>query len=238
MQTEFQNATSSPQPLYTDYELGTRFACLVELEGYSKPFSSLDALFSNKKAARQHAAGCAVAHLKTLGLWPDDVGGIKKRKAAANTANLFPEDASNAVTGTDAKSTALSQVVALANFLSLGCPEYRFESDATNLHTVSCFFKNGGRHEGPIGEVRNVLGKKRAKEECARLVLEYLSEERKRREAIAAKLSAGIVEVAGVKDMGVGMTTKGEFYVAADNKSEDVPVDVDEIDIFEDAVEF
>ena len=83
-----------------------------------------------------------------------------------------------------------------------------------------------------------MLGKKRAKEECARLVLEYLSEERKRREAIAAKLSAGIVEVAGVKDMGVGMTTKGEFYVAADNKSEDVPVDVDEIDIFEDAVEF
>lgn len=231
MQTEFQNATSSPQPLYTDYQLGTRFACLVEIEGYSKPFSSLDALFSSKKAARQHAAGCAVAHLKTLGLWPDSVGGIKKRKSAS-------AEGSNAGTGTDAKSTVLSQVVALANLLNLGSPEYRFECDATNLHTVSCFFKNGGQHEGPIGEVRNVLGKKRAKEECARLVLKYLSEEKKRREAIAAKLSARVEEVAGVKDMGVGMTMDGKIYVGAKTKGEGVPLNVDDLDIFEDAVEY
>lgn len=209
----------------------------MELEGYSKPFSSLDALFGSKKAARQHAAVCAVAHLKTLGLWPDNVGGIKKRKSAANTTSPSPAEGSNAGAGSDAKSTVLSQVVALANLLSLGAPEYRFESDATNLHTVSCFFKNGGQHEGPIGEVRNVLGKKRAKEECARLVLEYLSEEKKRREAIAAKLSAGVEEVAGVKDMGVGMMMNGKFYVGAKTESEHVMFDEDDLDIYEDAVE-
>jgi hypothetical protein len=202
----------------------------VELEGYSEPFSSLDALFGSKKTARQHAAGCAVAHLKSLGLWPDDVGGIKKRKSS-------PAEGSNAGAGSDAKSTVLSQVVALANLLSLGSPEYRFESDATNLHTVSCFFKNGGQHEGPIGETRNVHGKKRAKEECARLVLKYLSEEKKRREAIAAKLSAGVEEVAGVKDMGVGMTMNGKFYVGAKTESEHVTYDEDDLDIYEDAVE-
>jgi hypothetical protein len=211
---------------------------LVEIEGYSKPFSSLDALFGSKKAARQHAAGCAVAHLKSLGLWPDDVGGIKKRKSAANTTSPSPAEGSNAGTGTDARSTALSQVVALANLLSLGSPEYRFESDATNLQTVSCFFKNGGKHEGPIGEVRNVLGKKRAKEECARFVLEYLSEEKKRREAIAAKLSAGIQEVVGVEDMDVGMTMDGKFYVGAKGKSEHVTSGEDDLDIYEDAVEY
>lgn len=209
----------------------------MEIEGYSKPFGSLDALFSSKKAARQHAAGCAVAHLKTLGLWPDDVGGIKKRKAGANSASLSAEG-SNAGTGTDAKSTVLSQVVALANLLSLGSPEYRFESDETNLYTVSCFFKNGGPHEGPIGEVRNVLGKKRAKEDCARFVLEYLSEEKKRREAIAAKLSARIEEVTGVKDMGVGMTMNGKLVVGAKTKSEHVTSGEDDLDIYEDAMEY
>ena len=233
MQTEFQNATSSPQPLYTDYELGTRFACLVEIEGYSKPFSSLDALFTSKKAARQHAAGCAVAHLKTLGLWPDSVGGIKKRQFAANSTRLSPADGSNAGAGTDAKSTISSQVVALANLLSLGSPEYRFECDATNLHTVSCFFKNGGQHEGPIGEVRNVLGKKRAKEECARHVLEYLSEEKKRREAIAAKLSARAEE-----DTGANTMMDGKSYVGAKTNGEGVRFNVDDLDIFEDAVEY
>jgi hypothetical protein len=78
---------------------------------------------------------------------------------------------------------------------------------------------------------------RRAKEECARLVLEYLSEEKKRREAIAAKLSAGVEEVAGVKDMGVGMMMNGKFYVGAKTESEHVMFDEDDLDIYEDAVE-
>lgn len=210
----------------------------MEIEGHDQPFSSLDALFGSKKAARQHAAGCAVAQFKSQNLWPEeftDVGGIKKRKAVAASPHSPSPDARKASTTsipTAGSGSATSQVAALAHLLSLNTPEYRFsyeDPSVTDLHIVSCYFKNGGAHEGPIGEVRNVFGKKKAKEECARLALQYLSEVKRQREEMADRLLAGIKG-------GAGVALDGEKSVA--KKLAAKGVSDDELDIYEDAVEF
>ncbi|KAJ4366465.1 hypothetical protein N0V83_008101 [Neocucurbitaria cava] len=203
---EFQRATSSPQPTYTDYQSGKHFTCLLTIEGHAKPFGSLDTLHSSKKEARQDAARQAVESFKSQGLWPEDftsVGGIKKKKkkpqspqpAAAlremNSTNSMSSSFSLTQTPTPPPTTSSTTISAapdtptsyahrvalLATKLSLSTPEYRFTPHPhdKDFHTVSCFFRNGGpHHEGPIGEARNVFGRKKAKEECARLTLEYL----------------------------------------------------------------
>ncbi len=142
-------------------------------------------------------------------------------------------------TSTSGAASATSQVAALAHLLSLNTPEYRFEHanpSVPDMHTVSCYFKNGGAHEGPIGEVRNVFGKKKAKEECARLVLRYLNEVKRQREDFATRLVAGIAGGAGVASVGVGMAMDGEEgvarRVAAFRHASD-----DEFDIYEDIME-
>lgn len=121
-----------------------------------------------------------------------------------------------------AGSSAAAQVQALAHSLGFESPEYRFENGGgvggtatPDLHTVSCFFRNGGRHAGPIGEVRNVFGRKRAREECARLVLGYLEEVRKERLKVAEGLIRG---------------SNGGVVVKLEEEE-------DESDVFEDAME-
>lgn len=126
----------------------------------------------------------------------------------------------------------MSQVATLAHQLGLSTPEYRFineNSAVIDLHTVTCVFKNGGPHEGPIGEVRNVFGKKKAKEECARLTLEYLTEVKRQRHAVFAKLIAG-------GSMGAEMAIdrkEGIPEVLEKEAGSD-----DDLDIYEDAVDY
>ncbi|KAE8823390.1 hypothetical protein HRS9139_09799 [Pyrenophora teres f. teres] len=196
---EFQRSISAPQPTYTDYASGTRFACLLTLENHPSPFGSLDALFSSKKSARRAAARAAVMHFKDQGIWPDDftsAGGIRKKKTPptqpqqqqqstttdTTTPTTLPPPRrlsstfSPSTPGSNSGPTYAYRVATLARDLALPTPEWHFThhpSDPT-FHTVSCFFKDAGPHAGPIGEVRNVYGKKKAKEECARLTLEYL----------------------------------------------------------------
>ncbi|KAF2206087.1 hypothetical protein GQ43DRAFT_436507 [Delitschia confertaspora ATCC 74209] len=84
-------------------------------------------------------------------------------------------------------STYTSLALTLAHSLSLPPPEYVFQPSPNNLeasgfYTLACYFKDPtGEHSGPIGEVRHVFGKRKAKEECARLVVGYLEEVRKMR---------------------------------------------------------
>lgn len=96
---------------------------------------------------------------------------------------------------------------------------------------MSCCFRNGGAHEGPLGEVRNVFGKKRAKEECARLTLEYLTRLREDREEMARRLMAGF---GGFK--GVPRAAAGEGVVEGGSRG-DVGSEDDDTDVFEDAVD-
>lgn len=85
--------------------------------------------------------------------------------------------------------------------LNLGTPEWCFTHEdpaVPDIHTVFCSFKNSGGHEGPIGEVRNIFGKKKAKEECARLTLQYLTELKEKREEFGRRMMAGINRGVGV----------------------------------------
>jgi hypothetical protein len=246
--TEFQCATGAPQPTYHHYTSnGTpmRFACLVEIDGHPSPFGSLESLHSSKKAARQEAARYTVESFKSQGLWPDDfssVGGIKKKP------NLQPspltELTARKPSTTSAQSASESfaqQVARLAIMLSLGTPEWRYTPSTMDkdFHTVQCFFNGGGMHKGPIGEVRNVFGKKKAKEECARLTLEYLGQVREHRVAYGQRMMEGISGGEGLIDAAAAKPSEGEEEAMAAMRRvvKDMGGDSDEEMEFEDAVE-
>ncbi|XPS79782.1 hypothetical protein M3J09_011754 [Ascochyta lentis] len=240
---EFQRSMSAPQPTYTDYQLGARWACLMDIEGHPTPFGSLDSLFGSKKTARQHAASCAVSHFKSQGLWPEEysgVGGIKKRKPAPanDTSSSLDERKASVASSSPGSGSATQQVASLAVLLNLGTPEWRFTHEnptVPDIHTVSCYFKNGGAHEGPIGEVRNIFGKKRAKDECARLTLQYLSELREKREEVGRRMMAGIVGGEHVANVAVGKAVDSEASMADGEVMREMK---DELDVYEDAMEF
>lgn len=197
------------------------------------PFGSRTTFFPSKRAARHHAAGCAVQHFQAQGSWPDSatpLGGIRKKKASVSgpvpvpapaptpsSPSSNPVDATATATATDSATGAASfaqRVAHLATQLSLSTPEWRFTpstSSAPGFHTVACFFRNGGPHAGPLGEVRHVFGKKRAKEECAREVLRYLSGVKETRLEYARGVVRGMLgEKAGVVGVGVGRGVEGE----------------------------
>ncbi|KAH7357529.1 hypothetical protein BKA66DRAFT_515344 [Pyrenochaeta sp. MPI-SDFR-AT-0127] len=201
---EYQRSISSAQPTYTDYGVGSRFACLLTIEGHTEPFGSLESLHSSKKGARQDAARHAIEYFQAQGLWPESftsVGGIKKKKSPTSSTTpstlASPNERNdNAIQPAPGNTSFAQQVAHLAATLSLPTPEWRYipHPSDKDFHTVSCFFRNAGVHSGPIGEVRNIYGKKKAKEECARLTLAYLKDLRARR------LDAGRLLMQGVSD--------------------------------------
>ncbi|KAF2107609.1 hypothetical protein BDV96DRAFT_505972 [Lophiotrema nucula] len=187
---EFQRSTNSTQPTYQDYGLGTKFACVVTIEGVPETFGSINDLFTSKKLARQNAAKCAVEHFKSTGAWPEsftDVGGIKKKKKVQPS-----EPGAISLDGIPIGPSPAQKVAPLAAELGLGTPQWEYETathpQATGMTTVACHFRNGGPHAGPIGEVRNVFGRKRAKDECARLVVEYLEQLKDQRLSYGRKM--------------------------------------------------
>ncbi|KAF2661890.1 hypothetical protein K491DRAFT_686867 [Lophiostoma macrostomum CBS 122681] len=158
-------------------------------------FGSMAELRSSKKAARQNAARLGVEYYKNRGVWPkmEDGGehgnggpgmGIRRKKVQAQnqaqgltTATSSPgANAAPPSTNNSTSSSYAARVASLAqNTLAFPPPEYKYADDGVaNFHTVACYFRGVAGHEGPIGEVRHVFGKKKAKEECAKLVLEYL----------------------------------------------------------------
>lgn len=209
---EFQRSISGPQPTYTDYQSGTRFACLLTLEDHPEPFGSLASLFSTKKAARQDAARHAIEHFQSVGTWPDDataIGGIKKKKKPQQPP---PPASTDDMLSSPSSTSFAQQVATLAVSLALPTPEWRFTPHPSDpsFHTVSCFFRGAGQHEGPIGEVRNVFGKKKAKEECARQTLEYLLDVREKRRAYGARMMESVMGGEGVLKGVEGRKGEGE----------------------------
>lgn len=78
------------------------------------------------------------------------------------------------------------QVNDLCPKLGLGPPDYKLTASpaAPGFHSGFAVFPHDPCIRGPIGEVRNVYGKKAAREECAKQVLAYLEEEAERRGAM------------------------------------------------------
>jgi hypothetical protein len=241
--SEFQRATAAPQPTYTDYRVGgALFACQVTIDDGVSPqvFGSLDSHYTSKKRARQEAARVAVEHFKSQGTWPSafsEVGGIKKKKKTQPSDDL---ELLTPATKPASESTSYAQQVArLAIMLSLGTPEWRFTPSPLDrdFHTVACYFAGGGEHAGPIGEVRNVFGKKKAKEESARLTLDYLNELHAHRINFGKLMMEGIVGADEVVQGAAGKAVEGEREAveARASASEGSEGEVDEG--FEDAVE-
>jgi hypothetical protein len=225
-QPEFQRAIGAPQSTYTDYRVGTRFACQVEIDdnGHTEVFGSLQSLYPTKKAARQEAAHDAIEYFRAQERWPNDasnVGGIKKKRKSQSDAPKLVSTTSPTTTESQRADVASSfsghvsyaqQVVRLAATLSLPTPEWRYTPSPQDrdFHTIQCFFNNAGPHQGPIGEVRNVFGKKKAKEECARLTLAYLKEVYAQRLAYAQRMMEGISGGEGVEEGALGKPIEGE----------------------------
>jgi hypothetical protein len=169
-----------------------------------------------------------------MGTWPDDatsVGGIKKKKlmkAQAPDSEIIsistptrtrsttsPSPFSSPTTTTSPSTSTTSyaqQVAALAVILALPTPEWHYTSHPSDpaFHTVSCFFRGAGPHEGPLGEARNVYGKKKAKEECARLTLQYLNEVREKRVQYGREMMSGVRGAEGVMLAAAGRGVEGE----------------------------
>jgi hypothetical protein len=252
---EFQRSIDGPQPTYTDYVRGNEYSCEATLEGFPNPFSSKEAYFSNKKAARQDAARHVVEYFKANGQWPDtfsDVGGIKKKKVVQppQPSGARPSSSASidAGAGADTSSTGsyAQQVVTLASQLGLNTPSWNYvtEDSASGFHTVTCSFKDGGALEGPLGEVRHIYGKKKAKEECARLTLEYLRIEKEKRMSYGRKMMEGVVGGEGAASVAVGQPIGGSREIEKAvlrragevGESSGLKTDEEEDD-FEDAVE-
>jgi len=88
-------------------------------------------------------------------------------------------------------STFANQIHQLALLLGLTSPEYRLiAAPNTALYSGALYFKDGtGVLVGALGQISGVYGKKAAKEECARGVVEVLRDEVKRRRSLSGMVS-------------------------------------------------
>jgi hypothetical protein len=191
---EFAQSIAAPQPTYTEFKSGTAFSAELDLSTHhpGAPFGGRTVLFSSKKLARAAAAKEAVTWLRERGELPAAGTPIRKRKPRASSAGLNPSpglpDDRSGIVQTSSGISAAARVLNLANELGLPQPVYQYaEPNAMvpRLFTVSCVFPGGGigtGGDGCVAMARHVLGKKAAREECARLAageLERVLVERK-----------------------------------------------------------
>ena len=162
-------------PIYTEFALGSLYACecLIDKRADS-PFGSKDMGFPSKKAAKTNAAMEAVNWLVEQGELNPDGTAKKRKKLKLGTA----VKAQAPSTGGEGKGISFGQRVNdLYPILGLSAPEYRLRPSpqAPNFHSGAAYFPRDPLVvKGPVGEINNVFGKKNAREECAKGVLEFL----------------------------------------------------------------
>ncbi|KAL9615405.1 MAG: hypothetical protein Q9167_000234 [Letrouitia subvulpina] len=187
---------------YIEYAIGPYFACTCTIPSHPSPFGSTSQPFPSKRAARSNAAKAAVEHLISTGDLNADgsikkapkkpktaaaaVGGVAGAGAGKAGASVWMKEGSGGLEVRKSASYAV-RVSDLAPMLGLPPPTYRFlpaSPETPNLLTGGAVFPPGQPEplvQGPLGEVRNVFGKKSAKEECARGVWEVLRRLAKKR---------------------------------------------------------
>ena len=138
-----------------------------------QPFGSSTVPFPSKKAARANAAKLAVEHLIANGEL-DPNGSPKARKKVKVGAAVQIKGK-----GLEVKrgSTYTQKVNDAYGLLGLQAPQYVLEAAsniASNILNGHASFPNEPGLPRKIGEVRNVFGKKNAKEEIAKGVWEAL----------------------------------------------------------------
>ncbi|KAK3062252.1 hypothetical protein LTS18_004516 [Coniosporium uncinatum] len=200
---EYTNAAGVPAPLYGEFALGQRFGCTVSVdtanmgEGVdedvnmgsrqeqaqttTKRFGSKETLHSSKKAAQRAAAREAVLWLRAKGEMPDS--GPPKKKKQKVTGRAITALPSQQEADAKKEKSYGQRVNELCVELGLGMPEYRFSADARAAGFLSggAWFLQSPLVPSPVGEVRNVVGRKKAREECAKGLVRFLEELRAER---------------------------------------------------------
>ena len=207
--SEHSHSTSASEPIYQPYQIALNtFACTVTIAARpSEPFGSPSTAYASKKIAKALAARAAMFWLRAenhLGSSPArNKVKLENGAAAYSTPNSngtssdgtnpnaspMPSPSASVLDFVDSAgpSTFANQVHQLALLLGLTSPEYRLTAAPnTALYSGALYFKDGtGVLVGALGQVSGVYGKKAAKEECARGVVELLKEEVKRKRRLA-----------------------------------------------------
>ena len=160
--------------MYAHYSLGSSYSSTCTIPSRpDQPFGSSTALFPSKKTARANAARLAVEHLIDEGVLNPD-GHPKARKK-------FKLGAAVSIKGSGLEvkrgSTYTQKVNDAYPLLGLNTPQYVLEAAsqlAPSIFNGHAWFPNTVGLPKQIGEVRNVYGKKNAKEEIAKGVWEVL----------------------------------------------------------------
>lgn len=172
---EFYNKSSSSHvggPVYTEYSIGSCFACTCTIPARSEPFGSEFGSFPNKKAARASAAMEAMNFLIEQGLATSEGKDVRVGKKSKEKLEAIQDS------NVSSSCSFAQKVNELCPLLGLPLPLYRFGSSADapvgNILSGAAYFPDNPLLSGPVGMVRNVFGKKTAKEECAREVYTVL----------------------------------------------------------------
>ncbi|CZS93532.1 hypothetical protein WAI453_001061 [Rhynchosporium graminicola] len=160
-------------------KFGPRFNCAVKIAENNESFgdgkygfSTKVPFFDSKKIAKKYAAMRAVRWLIQHKHMPDD-GSVKFPKAAVSAP------APKTARGPDEPSTSYaSQVPDLCVRLGFTAPRYVITAalPSTPLWNGYADFGADPRIDGKVGEVKDVYGKKAAKEQVAKLVLDFLGD--------------------------------------------------------------
>ena len=191
---EYHNATysGSQSPLYSYYQVEGRFfaaTCVIPAAIPGKTFGSPTGAFASKKAAQGGAARKAVEALMAEGRIGEDGvttagvrGGRKKSKGNGGSGD-GGGGGGPCVRLTEAglvvsKSGSFAQRVNdMAPLMGLPAPQYHTEpasAAAPNLLNGYATFNGVPALQGPVGQARNVYGKRNAREEVAKGVWEVL----------------------------------------------------------------
>lgn len=154
-------------PLYTEYAIGSCFACTCTIPARSEPFGSATSPFPNKRAARASAAMEAMQFLTEQGLTDLDRTDVR----IAKNSKAMLEAISNV-------SSYAKKVNEICPLLGLRQPQYRIapnvDAPVVNILSGAAYFPDTPLLPGPVGTIRNIYGKKNAREECARKVYKVL----------------------------------------------------------------
>ncbi|CAD6442984.1 595de35d-e164-4649-8e05-f4ded1339401 [Sclerotinia trifoliorum] len=195
---EYHQANAiNPTAEYSEIEVSPqRFTCSVIIKQNSEPISSLTS-FARKKDAKQFISKLAIDWLISQNLMPS-TGAVKFPKAPvapqtplAKTyrAPLSPLDSTSATISPRERSTSPTSypglIPDLCRALGFNVPTYRIVPmvEGSPVYHGFADFGSDPRILGKIGEFRDIYGKKKAREVCAREVWYFLKDiERQRLE--------------------------------------------------------
>ena len=179
-------------PVYDDYSIGLSFGSTCTIPSRpDEPFGSPSEPFSSKKAARANAARLAVEHLIESGeLNPNGSPAKARKKTKLGAAVRIQGKGLEVKRG----STYTQKVNDAYSLLGLQTPQYVLSaaSDlAPSIFSGHASFPNEPALPKEIGGVRNVFGKKNAKEAIAKGIWEVLRELAEKRGVAISEIDGG-----------------------------------------------